>query len=887
MPSLSRRTDADDMHDFYEGDSDDSWLDAEDFEDTVQAPQSCCNDLLSYMRRRRLEMACFVIGILCILAGALVLTYNFHQPAYLYRELFFFGAACISGILSDLFLMVLQVILEHMVDKAAKNKHKNLSYQFTWLTFYFSTARSALGKLIWTVLVLVAVVVVVPRNADGTVTDDWAVLYYHSNRILRIIALWLISRIISKLLRQWLAQDFGLRSFRPRIRESFAHEDTILKLRGSEESPIFRQLYNHTRTMSKDGDVNLQIWQTLMQYVISHHVDGREPRTGKHSVRVSPQHSAGLVKRARPIAIQIFARIITKVDELNFGRNGLAIDDDARSVSPNFLTDGANMHEPDTVLDFEEHSSSVTLTKTMSQPIKPVAKPDPPALAGQTALPLRPIPTIPQSAGPTVNTSSAEQPLPATKKNLQFSSASQKEDASDKLKSSASPTSAESRQSAFRKSRRKSMLKRQRGVHNLRKDQTAMSDVDFAADTKRLSNMVKSFAKSDTRKPSRGLFHSDKSLGSKRSSVSTATDVSSRVILQSDFVEAFSRSNPSVQWDKLWKRHLDPRSTGFITWQRFRKRFLGMYEFRYNLALTILDSNAVVNSMDVLIMSFMMVIVAGIGMSMYSKNWMSLFTSFGTVIVGYSFIFGSSVQECFDNVIFLFSMHPYDVGDIVMIDDRRLQVARIRLMTTDFVRNDGAFFRKSNKNVRASNLINLSTSKNHCQDFSTLVPALDVTHDFMQELQKDIDNFVAQHPDMFESVTLYLSDLVHPLTTTGRLGANGSHPTHMGVHFWVAFAFTLEEIMRVLSARNAFLIFLGDTLHRLGVLKPVIVPGDISEGDDEEEDEEDEDEEDVDDEHTDSGHRSHEHHAHRRHSFTHKLLAGFTRTTEDAEQHLH
>lgn len=76
-----------------------------------------------------------------------------------------------------------------------------------------------------------------------------------------------------------------------------------------------------------------------------------------------------------------------------------------------------------------------------------------------------------------------------------------------------------------------------------------------------------------------------------------------------------------------------------------------------------------------------------------------------TIILGFSFIFGHSAQTLFESVrhfvntedkdlslrqlIFIFSTHVFDVGDLVMIDDQYLVVKEFGLFSTVFQRVDG------------------------------------------------------------------------------------------------------------------------------------------------------------------------------------------------------
>jgi small-conductance mechanosensitive channel len=48
-----------------------------------------------------------------------------------------------------------------------------------------------------------------------------------------------------------------------------------------------------------------------------------------------------------------------------------------------------------------------------------------------------------------------------------------------------------------------------------------------------------------------------------------------------------------------------------------------------------------------------------------NKVWLTV----SSVLLGLSFIFGNSIRTVFESVVFLFVVHPFDVGDALLITD--------------------------------------------------------------------------------------------------------------------------------------------------------------------------------------------------------------------------
>lgn len=54
------------------------------------------------------------------------------------------------------------------------------------------------------------------------------------------------------------------------------------------------------------------------------------------------------------------------------------------------------------------------------------------------------------------------------------------------------------------------------------------------------------------------------------------------------------------------------------------------------------------------------------------------------LIFGFSFIIGGALKSTFDSIIFIFFMHPFDVGDTVEIEGQQYIATEISLMSTTF-----------------------------------------------------------------------------------------------------------------------------------------------------------------------------------------------------------
>lgn len=61
-------------------------------------------------------------------------------------------------------------------------------------------------------------------------------------------------------------------------------------------------------------------------------------------------------------------------------------------------------------------------------------------------------------------------------------------------------------------------------------------------------------------------------------------------------------------------------------------------------------------------------------------NTQKLLVAFSSILLPSVFVFGNAARSTFESLIFLFIMHPFDVGDRINVDNVSL-VVEVRLVT--------------------------------------------------------------------------------------------------------------------------------------------------------------------------------------------------------------
>ncbi|XP_010691795.2 mechanosensitive ion channel protein 6 [Beta vulgaris subsp. vulgaris] len=132
---------------------------------------------------------------------------------------------------------------------------------------------------------------------------------------------------------------------------------------------------------------------------------------------------------------------------------------------------------------------------------------------------------------------------------------------------------------------------------------------------------------------------------------------------------------------------------GAIENERINKKSLknwvvNAFRERRALALTLSDTKTAVNKLHKMVNVLVSIIIVLIGFIYLKIITSQNLLFFSSQIVVVAFVFGNTCKNIFESIIFLFVIHPYDVGDRCEIDSVQMVVEEINILTTVFLRYD-------------------------------------------------------------------------------------------------------------------------------------------------------------------------------------------------------
>ncbi|KAK9829569.1 hypothetical protein WJX72_006541 [[Myrmecia] bisecta] len=193
---------------------------------------------------------------------------------------------------------------------------------------------------------------------------------------------------------------------------------------------------------------------------------------------------------------------------------------------------------------------------------------------------------------------------------------------------------------------------------------------------------------------------------------------------------------------------LDLDKDGKISLGDMRDSVLKIYQNRKNLALTLKDTKTVVGKLERIfggcihfLFVFFYLTIWGVDLS---KVW---FTT-SSMLLSFVFVFGNSIRSVYESVVFLFVVHPFDVGDGVLVGQSQdyCVVEEIALLNTTLLRWDGARILYPNSKLNSDQLINVSRSANKGEVFKVLVD-IGTPKSVFDSIDASLKDFVKGNPD--------------------------------------------------------------------------------------------------------------------------------------------
>ncbi|XP_044471142.1 mechanosensitive ion channel protein 10-like isoform X3 [Mangifera indica] len=120
----------------------------------------------------------------------------------------------------------------------------------------------------------------------------------------------------------------------------------------------------------------------------------------------------------------------------------------------------------------------------------------------------------------------------------------------------------------------------------------------------------------------------------------------------------------------------------------FKNWVVKAYLDRKSLAHTLNDTKTAIEELNRIISGIVIVVAVIVGLLIMGLLTTQILVFISSQLLLVAFMFGNTAKTVFEAIIFVFVMHPFDVGDRCVIDGVQMIVEEVNILTTIFLRFD-------------------------------------------------------------------------------------------------------------------------------------------------------------------------------------------------------
>ncbi|XP_047968578.1 mechanosensitive ion channel protein 10-like [Salvia hispanica] len=196
---------------------------------------------------------------------------------------------------------------------------------------------------------------------------------------------------------------------------------------------------------------------------------------------------------------------------------------------------------------------------------------------------------------------------------------------------------------------------------------------------------------------------------------------------------------------------IDVAETGMIDRKALIEWVLKVYKSRKALGHALNDTKTAVKQLNKLVTSVLIVIMIVVWLLLTGVATTKVLIFFSSQLVLAAFVFGNTCRTIFEAIIFVFVMHPFDVGDRCLIDNTQMIVEEMNILSTVFLKSDNTKIYYPNNLLATKAVSNfyrspdMGDSFEFCIDFKT--PLQKIGH-LKEEIKRYLErNYHYWHPN--------------------------------------------------------------------------------------------------------------------------------------------
>ena len=180
-----------------------------------------------------------------------------------------------------------------------------------------------------------------------------------------------------------------------------------------------------------------------------------------------------------------------------------------------------------------------------------------------------------------------------------------------------------------------------------------------------------------------------------------------------------------------------------------QKTFLKIYQEHKQLLASLNDARSVMYKINVLLTFLTLALCFFICLAIYGGNIANVLISISTLILAYAVLFGMATLSLFQAIIYILSVHPYDVGDQYVLAEGTMTVKQVGFLMTDFLTPNGVKILYPTAILIQKPVINVSRSGSMLEAFSFHIELL-TSMEKIKELEDRFGVLARSYPALFD-----------------------------------------------------------------------------------------------------------------------------------------
>ncbi|KAL9230489.1 hypothetical protein vseg_005831 [Gypsophila vaccaria] len=176
----------------------------------------------------------------------------------------------------------------------------------------------------------------------------------------------------------------------------------------------------------------------------------------------------------------------------------------------------------------------------------------------------------------------------------------------------------------------------------------------------------------------------------------------------------------------------------------FRKWMVKVYKYRKALVRALLANKDLFKAFNRFVDALLIFLIFALWLIMLRVETRKVIFLIGSAVVGSAFIFGETTKKFLENILFVFVVHPFDIGDCCLIDNSPVIIEEITFLTTTVLTFDNEMKHYPNAILSGQSISNYTRSP-HMGDFVNISLDIDTPIEKIDILKDKIKRYITNN----------------------------------------------------------------------------------------------------------------------------------------------